>query len=140
MLTAAPQHKGTNLNEALKFFNRSSKQKSIAFIMSDFLDDSYDDNLRVIGNKHDVIGLKVYDKMDMQLPEVGMLKVQDLESGKSKWLDTNNVMVQHNYQQHFLEQSEIVKTFFRKAGADLLHLRTDEDYVKILQKFFIKRR
>lgn len=139
LLTAAPKNKGTNLNEALKFFNRSSKQKSIAFIMSDFLDDSYDDNLRVIGNKHDVIGLKVYDKMDMNLPAIGMLKVQDLESGKSKWLDTNNVMVQHNYQQNFLEQSETVKNFFRKAGADLLHIRTDEDYVKILQQFFIKR-
>jgi uncharacterized protein (DUF58 family) len=139
LLTAAPVHKGTNVNEALKFFHRSSKQKSIAFIMSDFLDDSYDDNLRVIGNKHDVIGLKVYDKMDMNLPKIGMLKVEDLETGKSKWMNTNNEMVQHNYQQHFLVQSEIVKTIFRKAGADLLHLRTDEDYVKILQKFFIKR-
>ena len=139
LLTAKPVRKGTNINEALKFFNRSSKQKSIAFIMSDFLDDDYEDNLRVIGGKHDVIGLKVYDKMDMSLPAIGMLKVEDLESGKSKWLDTNNVMVQHNYQQHFLEQSETVKNFFRKSGADLLHLRTDEDYVKILQKFFIKR-
>src|ERR1700712_4655047 len=109
LLTSQPKGKGTNLNDAMKFFNRSSKQKSIAFIMSDFLDDKYDDNLRVIGSRHDVIGLKVYDKMDMQLPAVGMLKVQDLESGKSKWLDTNNVMVQHNYQQHFLQQSEIVK-------------------------------
>ena len=139
LLTAKPKHKGTNLNEAFKYFSRSSKQKSIAFIMSDFLDDNYDDNLRVIGSRHDVIGLKVYDKMDMQLPDIGMVQVQDLETGKTKWLDTSDKMVQYNYQQHFLEQSTLCKTIFKKAGADLLHIRTDEDYVKILQKFFIKR-
>ncbi|MEJ7672605.1 MAG: DUF58 domain-containing protein [Chitinophagaceae bacterium] len=101
LLTAKPKRKGTNLNEAMKFFNRSSKQKSIGFIMSDFIDDKYDDNLRVIGSRHDVIGLKVYDKMDMQLPDIGMLQVQDLETGKTKWLDTSDKMVQYNYQQHF---------------------------------------
>lgn len=139
LLTAQPKGKGTNLNEAIKYFNRSSKQKSIAFIMSDFLDDDYEDNLRVIGRRHDVIGLKVYDKMDMQLPDIGMIQVQDLETGKTRWLDTSDKMVQYNYQQHFLEQSSLCKTIFTKAGADLLHIRTDEDYVKILQQFFIKR-
>jgi uncharacterized protein (DUF58 family) len=139
LLTAKPKRKGTNLSEAMKFFNRSSKQKSIAFIMSDFLDENYDDNLRVIGSRHDVIGLKVYDKMDMQLPDIGMVQLQDFETGKTKWLDTSDKMVQYNYQQHFLTQSAVCKTNFRKAGADLLHIRTDEDYVKILQQFFIKR-
>jgi uncharacterized protein (DUF58 family) len=139
LLTAKPKGKGTNLSEAIKFFNRSSKQKSIAFIMSDYLDDNYDDSLRVIGSRHDVIGLKVYDKMDMQLPEIGMVQVQDLETGKTRWLDTNDKLVQYNYQQHFLEQSAVCKSVFRKAGAELLHIRTDEDYVKILQQFFIKR-
>ena len=139
LLTAQPKRKGTNLNEAIKYFTRSSKQKSIAFIMSDFLDDKYDDSLRVIGSRHDVIGLKVYDKMDMQLPDIGMVQVQDLETGKSRWLDTSDKMVQYNYQQHFLEQSALCKTNFKKASAELLHIRTDEDYVKILQQFFIKR-
>ncbi len=139
LLTAEPKDKGTNLNEAIKFFNRSSKQKSIAFIMSDFLDDKYDDNLRVIGSRHDVIGLKVYDKMDMQLPDIGMMQLQDFETGKTKWLDTSDKMVQYNYQQHFLQQSAICKNIFKKASAELLHIRTDEDYVKILQQFFIKR-
>jgi hypothetical protein len=77
--------------------------------------------------------------MDMQLPDVGMIQVEDLETGVSRWLDTSNKMVQYNYQQHFLEQSAACKAIFRKAGADLLHIRTDEDYVKILQQFFIKR-
>ena len=139
LLTAEPKSKGTNLNEAMKYFNRSSKQKSIAFIMSDFLDDKYEDNLRVIGNRHDIIGLKIYDKMDMQLPNIGMVQFQDLETGKTKLLDTSDALVQYNYQQHFLQQSAFCKSIFLKAGAELLHLRTDEDYVKILQQFFIKR-
>lgn len=139
LLTAEPKLTGTNLNEAMKYFNKMARHKSIGFIMSDFLDEKYEDNLRVIGKKHDVIGLKVYDKMDMQLPEIGMLQVQDIETGKTKWLDTGNQMVRYNYQQNFLQQSEICKNIFRKAGADLLHIHTDEDYVKILQQFFIKR-
>ncbi len=139
LLTVEPKHTGTNLNEAMKYFNKMTRHKSIGFIMSDFLDEKYEDNLRVISKKHDLIGLKVYDKMDMQLPEIGMLQVQDIETGKIKLLDTGNQMVRYNYQQNFLQHSEICKSIFRKAGADLLHIRTDEDYVKILQQFFIKR-
>jgi uncharacterized protein (DUF58 family) len=140
LLTMEPQKKGTNLDEAIKFFSRAVKQRSIAFLISDFLDTGFDDDLKVIGNKHDVIGIKVYDKMDMQLPDAGLLQVQDAETGKSKWLDSSNALVRYNYQQHFLQQSEQCKNYFRKAGAELLHVRTDDDYVKILQQFFIKRR
>ncbi len=139
LLTVEPKGKGTDLSVALKFFNRMSRQKSIAFVMSDMLDQNYEDDLRVIANRHDVIGLKVYDKMDMQLPEIGMIQVEDFETGQNKWIDTGNVLTRHNYQQYFLHHSEHTKTIFRKAGADLLHLRTDDDYVKVLQEFFIKR-
>ena len=73
--------------------------------MSDFIDEQYEDKLRVMSNRHDVIGLKVYDKMDMQLPDIGMLQVEDPETGKTQWLDTSDVMVRHNYHQNFIEQS-----------------------------------
>ena len=139
LLTVAPTRKGTFLDAAIKFFSRSVKQRSIAFLLSDFLTDGYDDDLKVIGNKHDVIGIRVYDKMDMQLPDAGLLQVQEAESNTSKWIDSSNAMVRYNYQQHFLLQSEACKNYFRKAGAELLHVRTDDDYVKILQQFFIKR-
>ena len=139
LLTVEPTVKGTNLEGAIKFFSNSVKQKSIAFVVSDFLTSGYDDDLKVIGNKHDIIGIKVYDKMDMQLPEVGLLQVEDAETGKTKWIDSRNEMVRYQYQQHFMKQSELCKNYFRKAGAELLHVRTDDDYVKILQKFFIKR-
>ncbi len=139
LLTVEARQKGTNLDGAIKFFSRAVKQRSIAFLLSDFLTSGYDDDLKVIGNKHDVIGIRVYDKMDMQLPDAGLLQVQEAESDTGKWIDSSNALVRYNYQQHFLEQSETCKTYFRKAGAELLHVRTDDDYVKILQQFFIKR-
>ena len=87
LLTATPKRTGTNINEALKFFQRSNSQKSIAFIMSDFIDDNYEEGLRVMGRRHDVIGLKVYDKMDSQLPDIGMIKVRILKLGKTNgWI------------------------------------------------------
>lgn len=139
LLTVEPKTKATNLDAAIKYFTTAVKQRSIAFILSDFLDAGYDDDLKVIGSKHDVIGIRVYDKMDMQLPDAGLIQVQDAETEKNKWIDSSNALVRYNYQQHFMQQSEMSKTYFRKAGAELLHVRTDDDYVKILQQFFIKR-
>ncbi len=140
LLTASPKRSGTNLREALNFFSRSNNQKSIAFIMSDFLDENYEHSLRVLANRHDVIGLKVYDKMDSQLPDIGMVKVQDLETGKAQWLNTSDAIVRYNYHQNFINQSTETKSIFKKSGAQLLHVRTDEDYVKVLQNFFRRRK
>lgn len=139
LLTVEAKKQGTNLDDAIKFFSRAVKQRSIAFILSDFLTTGYDDGLKVIGNKHDTIGIRVYDKMDMQLPNAGLLQLQDAETNKTTWIDSSDELVRYNYQQHFMEQSEQSKNYFRKAGAELLHVRTDDDYVKILQKFFINR-
>lgn len=139
LLTAEPRKKGTNLANALRRFNNSTRQKCIAFVLSDFLDRNFEDDLKVAGKKHDVIGIKVYDKMDMQLPEVGLIEVEDSETGKRKWIDTGDVLVRQNYQSAFFEYTEYCKNVFLKAGCDLLHIRTDEDYVKVLQKFFIGR-
>lgn len=139
LLTMETKSKNTNLDAAIKYFNNSSSQKNIAFILSDFLDEGFDNDLKVISRRHDVIGVRVYDKMDMQLPDAGLLQLQDAESGKISWVDSSNALVRYNYQQHFMNQSDLCKTYFRKAGAELLHIRTDDDYVKILQQFFIKR-
>ena len=77
--------------------------------------------------------------MDMQLPEIGMIEAEDSETGEKKWMDTDNAMVRQDYQDNFFAWSEACKNIFTKAGCDLLHIRTDEDYVKVLQKFFISR-
>jgi uncharacterized protein (DUF58 family) len=139
LLTTAPKQRGTNISEAIRFFNNSVRLKSIAFVLSDFLDERFDDALKVAAKKHDLIGVKVYDKMDMQLPQAGLLEVQDAETGKIRWIDTNDYLVRTNYQQRFFSATENCKSVFLKAGCDLLHIRTDEDYVKVLQKFFIGR-
>ena len=140
LLTAEPKRNSTSINEALKLFSGSNSQKSIAFIMSDFIDEEFEQPLRLAAARHDVIGLKIYDKMDMTLPDIGLMEVQDLETGKMQWLDTSDALIRYNYQQNFLKYSEYCKNVFQKSGAELLHLRTDEDYVKILQQFFLRRK
>jgi len=139
LLTFVPGGKGTNLSEAIRRFNNSTRQRSITFILSDFIDDRFEDALKVAGKKHDVIGIKVYDKMDMQLPDIGLIETEDSESGDKRWIDTSDVLVRQEYQENFFAWSETCKNIFMKAGCDLLHIRTDEDYVKVLQKFFISR-
>ena len=152
LLSIEPKQKGTNLSEAIRFFNRSARQRAIAFLLSDFIDGDgpqrftagkpepgFEDALKVAGKKHDLIGMKVYDKMDMQLPAIGMVEAEDSESGGRYWVDTNDYLVRTNYQQYFFNHTEQCKSIFQKAGCDLLHLRTDEDYVKILQRFFVGR-
>jgi uncharacterized protein (DUF58 family) len=139
LLTIEPKRRGTNLSEAIRFFNHSARQKSIVFLLSDFLDANFDDALKVAGKKHDLIGIKVYDRMDMQLPKIGMIEAEDSETGGRYWVDTDDYLVRASYQQYFFEQTEQCKSIFQKAGCDLLHLRTDEDYVKILQRFFVGR-
>lgn len=140
LLTAHPQNGKTNISEALHFFNRNTRQKSIAFIMSDFIDDNYESGLKVIAPRHDVIGLHVYDKMDNQLPEMGMVKVEEWETGKTVWLDSSDKLIRHQYHQNFINRSTHCKNIFAKAGADLLHLQTSDDYVKVLQQFFKRRK
>ena len=139
LLTQQSDHRATKLSTALRRFNNSTRQKSIAFILSDFLDANYDDALRVAANKHDIIGIKVYDKMDMQLPDAGILQVQDAESGETKWVDSSNSFVRFKYQEEFFRVTDYCKTVFTKAGCDLLHIQTGDDYVKVLQRFFISR-
>jgi len=139
LLTKEAKNKGTQLNTALKFFRNSTRQTSIAFILSDFLDANYDDALKVTGKKHDLIGIKVYDKMDMELPAVGLLQVQDAETGKTKWVDTNSSTVRKNYHDEFFRVTAYATDIFKRSGSDLLHVRTGDDFVKVLRRFFISR-
>lgn len=139
LLSVSSNKKGTKLSKALQYFSNVNKQKSTAFILSDFIDLNYADALRVAASRHDIIGVQVYDKMDMELPAVGLLQVQDAESGKQQWVDTNSAYVRQEYKKEFFAQTDYANRTFKKSGSDLLHVRTDEDYVKVLQKFFISR-
>lgn len=139
LLSKEPKGKGTQLSAALRYFNNSTKQKSIAFVLSDFIDANYEDSLRIAAKKHDIIGIKVYDRMDMKLPDAGLLQVQDAESGNTKWIDSSNAFVRESYQQEFFRITEYSTQTFKKAGSDLLHVQTGDDYVKVLQRFFLSR-
>jgi uncharacterized protein (DUF58 family) len=139
LLTVSPAKKGTNLSTALRYFNNTTRQKSIAFVLSDLVDANYQDLLRIATKKHDIIGIKLYDKMDIHLPNVGMLRVEDAETGQQKWIDTGSKLVRYEYEKEFFKITDYSKDVFKKSGADLLHIRTDEDYVKVLQRFFISR-
>jgi uncharacterized protein (DUF58 family) len=139
LLSIVPKSRGTQLSRALGYFTNTTRQRSIAFILSDFIDANYQDALRVAANKHDLIGIKLYDQMDRRLPDVGMLRVQDAESGEERWVDTSSGFVRYEYEKEFFRITDYCNVIFKKAGADLLHVKTDEDYVKVLQRFFISR-
>ncbi len=139
LLSKEPKGKGTRVASALRYFTNITRQKSIAFVLSDFLDAQYEDALRVGSRKHDLIGIKLYDKMDMELPDAGLLRVQDAETGDRRWVDSSNAFVRKRYQEEFFRVTAYSTQAFKQAGADLLHVRTDEDYVKVLQRFFLSR-
>lgn len=139
LLTMEPKGKGTAVSKALRYFHNSTRQKSIAFVLSDFLDAGYEDALRIAARKHDVIGIKIYDRMDQQLPDAGLLQTKDAESGATKWVDSSDALVRYSYEQEFFRVTAYASQNFKKAGCDLLHIKTGEDYVKVLQRFFLSR-
>ncbi len=139
ILSVEAEGKGTNLGQALKYFSNAVKRSSIAFVLSDFVDQHYDDPLRVVGKKHDLIGIKIYDRMDKELPESGLIQLMDAETGQTQWVDAGSAYVRRKYEDRFFEQTAYCVNVFRKAGSDLLHVRTGEDYVFVLQRFFRSR-
>jgi uncharacterized protein (DUF58 family) len=139
LLSKEPKGKGTAVSKALRYFTNSTKQKSIAFVLSDFIDAGYEDALRIAGKKHDVIGIKLYDQMDMKLPDAGLLQVEDAETGTTKWIDSSSAFVRQQYEQEFFRVTAYATQVFKKAGCDLLHVKSGEEYVKVLQRFFLSR-
>ena len=139
LLSFTPKRKGTNINETLRFFNTANKKRSIVFVLSDFLSGNYQDALNIAAKRHDVVGVQVYDQRDKDLPPVGLIQVADAETGATQWIDTTDRRVRQYYEQQFLQHSQYCKNAFMKSGAELVSIRTDEDYVKALQTFFLKR-
>jgi uncharacterized protein (DUF58 family) len=134
-----PKSNKTNISLALENFNNMVKRKSIAFILSDFIDENYADELRHIAKKHDVVGVKVYDNLDMELPNIGLLQIQDVETGETKWIDTSDAQTQKNYKQRAVFYDKNYEQSFIKAGADKLKIKTEQSYVHVLMNFFKKR-
>lgn len=139
LLGVNPEGKRTRLASALRYFNNTTRQRSICFVLSDLVDSQYGQALKVVGRKHDLIGVRIYDKMDRYLPSLGMVRIEDAETGNEQWVDSDSAAVKYSYERSFFELVDFVKELFRKAGCDLLHVRTDDDYVQVLQRFFLSR-
>lgn len=131
--------KGTDIGACLRFFNNASKKRTIAFLLSDFFSAPYEEPLKLTARRHDLVGIQVYDAVDAQLPDIGMLQVQDSETLQAQWIDTGDKAVREYYKDMFDNHQQYCRQAFRKTGASLMTIRTDEDYVKVLQGFFMGR-
>jgi uncharacterized protein (DUF58 family) len=139
LITREPVSVKTDIAAALRFINKATKHNSIIFILSDFMDDGYEQLLKSASKRHDVIGIKIYDKAEMELPVAGLVPVKDMETGATNWIDTGNEDIRRKYKKSFFDHLQKTTAICAQAGADLLHFSTDEDYVKILQQYFLKR-
>ncbi len=132
------KHK-TSVKDALEFLMKVSSRKSVVFLLSDFLDDNYMESLRIVNRKHDLICLNIYDPYEINLPNIGMVKIEDPETGSKFWIDTSSdfdlkQMNEQNAQSIINLENECMK-----IGLDIISIPTDKDYVFPLMKFFKKR-
>jgi len=137
LITLEPaQGGGTSISVALDYLNNVLKKRTITFLLSDFISAPYETSLQLAARKHDLVGMQVYDKADRELPAAGLMQVIDAETGELKWLDTDDKRIRTSYTAAFEQYKNYCIQSFRKSGASLLQMRTDEDYVKALQGFF----
>lgn len=139
LLDFNPQDKGTNINEALRFLNGVMKKRSIVFMMSDFMDKGYKDAITIANKRHDLVGVHVYDQRERDLPNIGLARVADAESGRHIWLDTASKEVREQYRKWFDDNLATTKRNFHRSGADLVTISTRDSYVKSLMGFFKTR-
>lgn len=134
-----PEHKGTNIKEALRYFTNVIKKRSIAFVLSDFIDDDFYQSLKIANKKHDVVAIRVYDDRESTLPNIGLVKFRDAETGKSEWINTGNKDVRASYEVRAQKQTARLHNEFRKAGVDYANIATGESYVRPLMNLFEMR-
>ena len=139
LLEFEPKHKGTNIAGALEFFTNAIKKKSTAFLISDFIDTNYEKSLQIANNKHDIIAIKVFDQRETNLPDIGLLKLIDAETGQCKWVDTSNRKVREEYEKSWKKSEAYLKSIFAKYGVDNISVNTNEDYIKPLIGLFKRR-
>ncbi len=138
MLTLQPSpNSGTDISVALHFLNTISKQKNIAVLISDFLSKPFEKELLLSKRKHDVIGMHVFDAIEQQIANVGLVKIRNIETQQTEWLDTSNKAVRMAYTSSFLVRVQEIKKIF---ASNFLSLSTEMDYVNILHAFFKQRK
>ena len=145
LLSFEPEHHGTDINAALQFLINAQKRRCTAFLISDFIGQWIMDNgqwkntvppIVIASRKHDLSAIQIYDRRDAELPNVGLLKVRDPETGARVWADTSLASVRNAYGQAWRDQQAALETIYTKTGMNHVSMRTDEDYVKVLMRLF----
>ena len=137
LLSFEPQSTGTDIAQALQYFTNAQKRHCTAFLISDFIDagDMYQP-LMIASNRHEVNAIQIYDRREAELPNVGLIKFHDAETGKDIWIDTAITSVRNNYAQAWRDNQDTIQQLFTRTGVDHVSIRTDEDYVKALMHLF----
>lgn len=140
LLDFKPENPRTDIASALRFFTDALKKRTTAFLISDFIDThDYYQALSIASRKHDVIGLQVYDKRDTALPDVGLMRLSDLETGAERWVDTSSALVRKAFGKWWYERQQSMSETFMKCRVDFASVATDEDFVKSLMNLFKRR-
>lgn len=139
LINFTPEHTGTNINEALRFFTNVTKKRSIAFLISDMMDRDYLKPLQVANRKHDMVALIPRDEGEDALPNLGLIPLRDFESGQTMWVDSSSNAVRKAYHKNRMRQLDETKHLLRRTGVDFTHLHTGQSYVQPLMQLFKKR-
>jgi len=131
-----PKSKKTNIAVALQFLSSVMKKKAIVFLLSDFMDDDYEKTLKIAGKKHDLTGIRVYDKHDEEIPNLGMVPMLDAETGNVQLVNTASKSIRKSYKTNALRLSNYYTSMFKRSGAGAISTRVDESYVKKLLGYF----
>ena len=139
LLEFQPKSKQTNVAEAFKFLSNVMKKKAIVFVLSDFIADAYKQTLKIAAGRHDITGIRVYDRHEEEIPNIGMVQMEDEETGELMLVNTASKKVRLNYGEFYNEKVNYFKDAFAKSGAGVIDCRVDESYVKKLLGYFKRR-
>ena len=140
MLEFEPENDGTDINLSLEYLTQVIKKRCTTFLISDFIDDKdYYKAMSIANSKHDLMAVQVYDKRDTQMPNVGLIKVRDAESGDERWVNTGSKQVRAAYDKWWYQRQQAMSETMQRCRVDLASIATDEDYVKTLMAMFKKR-
>jgi len=135
-----PKSRKTDVGQALQFLSATQKKKAIVFMISDFItDDDYEKTLKIASKKHDITGVRVFDIREEKMPNVGLVAMQDAESGQTQWVNTGSKNVRLQYEKYYNEKVTYFKEVFSKCGSGVVNTRVDESYVTKLLGYFKSR-
>ncbi len=134
-----PQQKETNLVEPLRFLTNAIKKRCTAFLLSDFLNRGFEDAIKIANKKHDLIAVRIFDEREIELPDVGLIRARDAETGKQLWIDSSDRRVRRQYNNWYKAHNEYISDTFLRSGVDVVKIATDQDYIKPLMGLFRKR-